>query len=99
MKYVGMVVHVKATVWCCLEETGEIVERGKLPTTADHLTRFVVRLLELGEVLFGQEAGKMSHFVHDVVTIAGGRPLTFLPPAQRSQVSPVRTLDAVLHDE
>jgi hypothetical protein len=42
----------------CLDETGEIVEPGKVPTTADDLTRFVARLLEQGDVLLGQEAAR-----------------------------------------
>lgn len=30
MKYVGLDVHVKATVWCCLDGEGQVVERGKV---------------------------------------------------------------------
>lgn len=77
MKYVGLDVHVKATVWCCLDEKGEITERGKTPTTPAELTTLMVRLQEHGDLLLGQEAGKMSHLVHDVLTAAGVRLLTF----------------------
>ena len=76
MKYIGMDVHTKATVWCCLDETGEVIARGKVPTTAPEVTQLVT---ELGstDALYGQEAGKMSHFVHDVLAVTGARLLTF----------------------
>ena len=76
MKYVRMGVHVKATVWCCPDESGEIVARGKVPTTAPDLVRLVTDL-GCADALYGQEAGKMSHFVYDVFATAGARLLTF----------------------
>jgi transposase len=77
MKYVGLDVHVKKAVWCCLDETGEIIARGKTPTTPAELMKLAVRLQEDDDLLLGQEAGKMSHLVHDVLTSAGVRLLTF----------------------
>jgi transposase len=71
-----MDVHVKATVWCCLDESGEIIARGKVPTTAPDLVRLVTEL-GCADALYGQEAGKMSHFVYDVLATAGARLLTF----------------------
>lgn len=62
MKYVGLDVHLKATVWCCLDETGEVVARGKAATTAQGLEELVHRLGAENELLMGQEAGKQSYF-------------------------------------
>jgi len=77
MKYLGMDVHGKATVYCLLDAQGDVVERGKVATTAPELTKLVSRLSSTDEVLCGQELGTMSHFVHDVVTTAGARILSF----------------------
>jgi hypothetical protein len=59
MKDVGMDVHVKATVWCCLEETAEIVERSKLPTTADDLT-VPEHAWKTGDPWFSAECSRVS---------------------------------------
>jgi transposase len=77
MKYVGMDVHGKATVYCVLDAEGQVVERGSIETTAPALTSLVARLLATDELTCGQEVGTMSHFVHDVVTTAGARILSF----------------------
>jgi transposase len=77
MKYVGLDVHVKATVWCCLDGEGEVVERGKVATTVADLVELAKRLGPADELVFGQEAGKMSYFVHDTLAEAGTRLLTF----------------------
>jgi transposase len=77
MKYVGLDVHLKATVWCCLDETGEVVARGKAATTAQGLEELVQRLGAEDELLMGQEAGKQSYFVYDIITATGTRLLTF----------------------
>jgi predicted NBD/HSP70 family sugar kinase len=75
MKYLGMDVHGKATVYCLLDGQAEVVERGSVDTTVPKLTALVRRLLSTDTLLCGQEVGTMSHFVHDVVT-ARGRVLT-----------------------
>jgi transposase len=77
MKYFGMDVHGKATVYCVLDAKGEVVERGSIATTAPELTKLVRRLRCADELLCGQEVGTMSHFVHDVVTAAGATILSF----------------------
>jgi transposase len=77
MKYLGMDVHGKATVYCLLDAQGEVVERGTLATAAAELTALVRRLLSMEELTCGQEVGTMSHFVHDIVTAAGARILSF----------------------
>ena len=43
MRYLGMDVHVKSTVWCLLDAGGEVIEKGKTPTTAAELTGLVQR--------------------------------------------------------
>jgi transposase len=77
MRYLGIDVHVQATVWCLLDSRGTIVERGKTPTTSVELTRLVRRLSAEDELLVGQEVGKLCHFVHDTLTAAGVKILSF----------------------
>lgn len=77
MKYLGMDVHGKATVYCLLDGQGQVVERGSIATTAPELTKLARRLLSTDALLCGQEVGTMSHFVHDVVTAAGATILSF----------------------
>ncbi len=77
MKYLGLDVHGKATVFCLLNAEGEVVERGSLPTTAPDLTKLIQRLSSIDTLLCGQEVGTMTHFVHDVVTSAGAKILSF----------------------
>jgi transposase len=77
MRYLGIDVHVKTSVWCLLDTKGEVVERGKTPTTAPKLTALVQRLSAEDEVLAGQEVGILSYFVHDVITAAGVKLLSF----------------------
>ncbi len=77
MKYLGIDVHVKTSVWCLLDEAGQIVKRGKVATTAPDLTALLKRLTEADDILAGQEAGKLSYFVHDVCTADGVKLLSF----------------------
>lgn len=77
MRYLGLDVHAAATVWCLLDESGKVVERGKTPTTAPALTALVGRAGNSHELLVGQEVGTMSYFVHDVLSAAGVTILSF----------------------
>src|SRR5512139_2718504 len=77
MRYLGIDVHVRSTVWHLLDSSGTTVEQGKIETTADALAALVSRLSRDDELLVGQEVGKMSYFVHDVLTRAGVRLLSF----------------------
>jgi transposase len=77
VKYLGIDVHVKTSVWCLLDEAGQIEERGKVATTAPDLTASLKRLTEAGDILAGQEVGKLSYFVHDVCAAAGVKLLSF----------------------
>ena len=60
MRYLGIDVHVKTSVWCLLDETGKVEERGKVPTTAPDLTALLKRLTQDDNLVAGQEVGKMS---------------------------------------
>lgn len=71
MRYLGLDVHSKATVWCLLDEQGEVVERGKVAPTSPALKALVKRLSECEELTAAQEVGTMSYFVHDVLTAQG----------------------------
>ncbi|MFN2231867.1 MAG: IS110 family transposase [Anaerolineae bacterium] len=77
MNYLGLDVHSKATVWCLLGEGGEIKERGKIATTAVELEALVKRLSQDEPLRVGQEVGKLSHFVHDVLSSTGVELLSF----------------------
>jgi len=77
MLYLGLDVHSGATVWCLLDPAGGVVERGKAATTAPALETLVRRLSAQDELLCGQEIGTLSYFVHDVVTAAGVKLLSF----------------------
>ena len=68
MKYLGIDVHVAATVWCLLDDRGEIVDQGKTPTTQEHLTALIAEIGGAQGLLVGQEIGTMAYFVHDVLT-------------------------------
>ena len=70
MRYLGLDVHTKATVWHLLDGEGQTVETGKTATTGKALTALVRRLAEQDELLVGQEVGKMTYLVHDVLTAA-----------------------------
>jgi len=77
MRYLGIDVHVQSSVWCLLDSSGTLVERGKTPTTSLELTGLVRRLSAEEELLVGQEVGKLCHFVHDALTAAGVKILSF----------------------
>jgi len=77
VRYLGLDVHSGATVWCLLDEAGETAGRGKVATTAPALTALVKRLSTEDELLVGQEVGTMSYFVHDIMTAAGMKLLSF----------------------
>ena len=80
MKYLGLDVHTGSTVWCLLDEDGEVLERGKVPTTAPALRELVERLIaQHAQVTAAQESGKMSYFVHDCLSVTAAKLLTFNP--------------------
>ena len=77
MRYLGLDVHSKATVACLLDATGQRIASSSFPTSADDLDRLVRGYAADDELLVGQEVGTLCHFVHDVVTAAGVRILSF----------------------
>jgi hypothetical protein len=77
MQYLGIDVHVQTTVWCLLAQDGTVIERGKVATTAAELTALVQRLSAQDELSVGQEVGKLCHFVHDTLTAAHVKVLSF----------------------
>lgn len=68
MRYLGLDVHSKATVFCLLDASGQVVERGKVDTSGPTLIHLVTRMLEHDTLLVGQEVGAMSRFVNDAVS-------------------------------
>ena len=58
MQYLGLDVHVKATVWHLLDATGQTIEIGKTPTTVPALQKLVCRFSQADQLLVGQEVGK-----------------------------------------
>jgi transposase len=76
MRYLGLDVHTKSTVWSLHDNTGEI-EHGKLETTGPELQKLVKRLSATEELVVGQEVGTMSHFVHDALSAVAIRNLAF----------------------
>ena len=77
MRYLGLDVHAKATVFCLLGADGNEVEHGKVETTGPGLKALVERVGPADELLVGQEVGSMSYFVHDAVTAVGVKVLSF----------------------
>jgi transposase len=76
MRYLGLDVHDKSTVFCLLDASGTEVEHGRVPTSAPALEQLVKRLAT-EELKVGQEVGVLSYFVHDTVTATGVTILSF----------------------
>ena len=53
------------------------MEVGKEPTSVPELQKLVRRLGQSDQLLVGQEVGKMAYLVHDLVTAAGVKILSF----------------------
>jgi transposase len=77
VQYLGIDVHSIASVWCLLDEDGEIRARGKVETTVLALGELVAEFLKQGELRVGQEVGTMAYLVHDAVAGAGVEILSF----------------------
>ena len=71
VQYLGIDAHSQASVWCSLDEDGEIRARGKVETTVSALGELVRELARQDELRVGQEVGTMAYLVHDAVTGAG----------------------------
>ncbi len=79
MRYVGIDVHSKASVWSLLDQDGVQLGEGKVPTTVPALARLMSKLGGEGDLVVGQEVGSMATLVHDAVTGAGVKLLSFNP--------------------
>jgi transposase len=79
MRYLGLDVHSKESHWCLLDPTGEILGQGKVDTTVPALHALRTRSSGSEELWVGQEVGTMAYFVHDTMTAAGVRVLSFNP--------------------
>jgi len=77
VRYCGMDVHATSTVWCVLDERGEVAREGRVATAAATLEALMRELGTQDEVLVGQEVGTMTYLVHDAVTAAGATILSF----------------------
>jgi transposase len=72
-----MDVHAESTVWCLVDQQGEVLREGKVATSTAALTALVQELGNEEEVLAGQEVGTLTCLVHDALTAAGTRILSF----------------------
>jgi transposase len=77
VKYVGMDVHSRSTVWCLLDASGALEREGSVETTGAALVALVKELSGEGVILAGQEVGTMSYLVHDTLSAAGTKILSF----------------------
>ena len=67
MRYLGIDVHSQTSVWCLLDERGEVCGRGRVETTVAGLESLVTELSASDKLRVGQEVGAMAYLVHDVV--------------------------------
>ena len=84
MRYLGMDVHAKSTVWCLVDAQGAVASEGRIATTAPALAALVRGLGKEEELLAGQEVGTLTYLVHDAVTAAGTTLLSFNAQQLRS---------------
>ena len=77
MRYLGMDVHAKSTVWCLVNDAGTVLREGRVATTAAALTALVQELGREEAIVAGQEVGTLTALVHDTLTAAGVTILSF----------------------
>lgn len=77
MRYLGLDVHAKATVFELVDGAGAVLDVGRIPTTASGLAVLVRRLSRVDDVVAGQEVGGMTYYVHDGLTGLGVKVLSF----------------------
>ena len=61
MRYLGMDVHAKSTVWCLVDAQGAVAEEGRIATTAPALAALVRGLGQEEDLLAGQEVGTLTY--------------------------------------
>ena len=77
MNYLGIDVHTGTSVWCLIDEEGEIRGRGRVETTVPALDGLVAELSGEEDLRVGQEVGTMAYLVHDAIAGAGVEILSF----------------------
>ena len=77
MRYLGIDVHSQTSVWCLLDQAGEVLAEGKTRTNAADLEKLAKQLNVDGPLRAGQEVGTMAYLVHDAFTAAGVEILSF----------------------
>jgi transposase len=77
MRYLGIDVHSQTSVWCLLDQAGEVLAEGKTRTSAGDLQKLASGLNSDGPVRAGQEVGTMAYLVHDAFAAAGVEILSF----------------------
>jgi transposase len=77
MRYLGLDVHSKATVFELVDASGAALQTGRVPTTTPDFGALIERLSPVEDLLAGQEVGGMTYFVHDVLTALQVRVLSF----------------------
>lgn len=71
MFYVGIDVHASTSTYCVLDEAGEIVTKGRCPTTAHGFREVFAALGDPEQIVAGQEVGSFAYFVRDTLTDLG----------------------------
>jgi transposase len=84
VRYLGMDVHAKSTVWCLVDAQGAVTGEGRIATTPLALAGLVRGLGKEEELLAGQEVGTLTYLVYDAVTAAGTTLLSFNAQQLRS---------------
>ena len=78
MKYCGIDVHQKESEICILDETGEVIERSRIPTSRKALTGYFATKVRMQIVM---EAGGSSQWVSRLIEESGHAALV-CPPRQ-----------------
>jgi transposase len=71
VRYLGIDVHSSASVWCLLDEHGELAARGRIETSYAKLKALATELSTSEPLIAGHEVGTQVYLVHDAFTDAG----------------------------
>lgn len=71
MRYIGMDVHMKQTVFHVVDKSGMTQDRGSVMTETSELQAVVARHLEFGEVRIAVESSTPAFWVRDALVSAG----------------------------
>jgi len=79
MRYLGIDVHSRASVWCLVDGQGVVVDTGKTPTQTHALQSLVRRLRGDESLRCAQEMGTQAYLVHDAIAETGAEIVSFNP--------------------